>query len=162
MLIYTKTGDDGTTTCGRKKRLLKSEPQLETIGTIDELSAFIGYGLCKVQNHNDKKLLTEIQKDLYFIMSGLANCKTDSNWKSNIKKFEQYIDREQKKLPKLHAFLLPQGKEVSCIFHITRTICRRAERMLVKLNRQKNSQIIIYLNRLSDLFFIMARKYNNY
>jgi cob(I)alamin adenosyltransferase len=171
MKIYTRTGDTGTTTLFGGKRVSKSDIQIESYGTIDELTSFIGLLITKTNKDEDKKLLTNIQKDLHDIMAILSGAKINLTLGERVKKFEQKIDSIQSKLPELHGFILPQGTEIACFFHIARTICRRAERNTIgyfkKLkieNSMKNEncklKIYQYLNRLSDLLFAMARSYN--
>lgn len=167
MPIYTKTGDGGTTSVYGGKRILKSDLQVEACGSVDELSSFIGVLIAKIKNKGDKIFLTEIQKDLYQIMALLSGAKI-KNFKvgERVKKIEQKIDLISSKLPKLSQFILPQGTETSALFQVVRTVCRRAERRVVKLsklptsNLQHPTSIITYLNRLSDLFFVLARFYN--
>jgi cob(I)alamin adenosyltransferase len=189
MSIYTKTGDKGTTSLTNDKRVLKSDPIIEAGGSLDELNSFIGLVIVKAKEKGIKKLLTNIQKDMSQIMTILAGKNIILQGLENaVNNFEQIIDNYQTKLPKLDRFILPQGTELSCYFHILRTICRRTERNIVKLKyREKYSfeqahrspaqlgdlrraqkdvferylfTIIQYLNRLSDLFFILSRWYN--
>lgn len=158
MKIYTKTGDDGTTSLFGGKRLAKSDPLVTAYGTVDELTSFIGLLIEKVFS-SDKQFLTGVQNDLYVIMSLLSGSPVENNLlEQKIKKIEERIDEMEKKLPRLTLFILPQGSESSAFAHVTRTICRRAEREVVKANCL--SIIIRYLNRLSDFFFVLARSYN--
>jgi cob(I)alamin adenosyltransferase len=165
-MLYTRTGDDGTTSLFGGKRILKSDPRIEACGTIDELFSFLGLTTTQLIQSSDKKLVTEIQKDLYQIMAFLSGAKVKIDFlKKKVSGFEQVIDHVQKKLPKIHSFILPQGKKLSVLFHICRTICRRAERRVVMCfnngtMKPYSKEILVYLNRLSDLFFILARKYN--
>ena len=150
MPIYTRTGDKGETSLYGGKRISKADCQVETYGSIDELTSFIGLLVSKVKKSNDKELLINIQKDLYQIMSFLSG----------------------EKLPKLNKFILPGGNEISSLFHVVRVLCRKAERRNIDFFNQpfdfaqdkstiNNQQLTIikYLNRLSDLFFTLARKY---
>lgn len=168
MSIYTKTGDRGETSLFGGVRVLKSNIQIEAYGSVDELDSFIGLVLTKVDNADDKVFLTKIQRNLYRIMNVLANGKKEVIiTKNEVSKIEKKIDVFDKKLPTLTRFILQQGGEMSCWFHVLRTVCRRAERRVVSFvlseNKQKKEyQIIVkYLNRLSDLFFMMARQYNS-
>ncbi len=165
MPIYTKTGDRGETSLFGGKRVAKSDLQVEAYGSVDELTSFIGLVIAKTVDPKQKAYLTSIQKDLYVIMSVLAgdtNKKTVSEKKIN--DFERLIDKIGVKLPALHGFILPQGSEISAWFQILRVICRRAERKVVlfsvKIENLNLKIIIKYLNRLSDLFFVLARYYN--
>ncbi len=166
MPVYTKTGDGGITSLYGGKRVSKANPQVEAYGQADELSSFIGLLIAKIKNTDHKKFLTEIQKDLYLIMSFLAGAEVKiDNLSERVKKIEKEIDLLEKKLPKLNRFILPQGTEIACLFHITRSVCRRTERTLVRyLEKEKvtsyKSQVTSYLNRLSDLLFLLARFYN--
>lgn len=158
MSIYTRTGDSGTTSLYGGKRISKADCQIETYGLIDELTSFIGLVVTKIKNKNDIRLLINIQKDLYQIMGYLSGAKTDLFFLENkVLTFEKIIDEIEEKLPKLNKFILPRGTEVSSWFHVLRTICRRVERNMVKF--KSNILIVKYLNRLSDLLFIMARNY---
>lgn len=168
MPIYTKTGDRGETGIFGGKRLPKSDLQIDTYGTIDELTSFLGMTILKIKDQSTKDILTHIQRDLYQIMGVLAGADTSLTLLSpQISTFEKKIDEMDEKLPSLNRFILPGGTEEAAWFHIVRTICRNAERKVVELVRTKewNNQsahiIIQYLNRLSDLFFTFARWYNN-
>lgn len=167
MPIYTKTGDRGETSLFGGKRLSKADIQIEAYGTVDELTSFLGMIIVKIESSEDKDFLTHIQKDLYTIMGVLAGANSPiESLSERITLFEHKIDEIEKKLPKLHRFILPGGTETSAWFHIARTVCRRAERNIVSLQSTKkiDTQIIIiciqYLNRLSDLLFTYARWYN--
>ncbi len=159
MPIYTKTGDKGTTSLYGGKRVSKSDSQIEAYGSIDELSSFTGLVETKVKNKLDKKFLTDLQKDFYKIMASLSGAKIDLDFlEERIIGFEKTINAIDKKLPRLTRFIIPGGTETASWFHILRVICRRAERKVIK-HSQKKLQIIKYLNRLSDTFFVIARKY---
>lgn len=159
MSIYTRTGDAGTTGLYGGKRILKSDLQVEAYGSIDELTSFIGLVIVKIKNKKDKLFLISLQKDLHQIMASLSGAKTDLEFlfEKKVLSFENKIDELEKKLPKLTKFILPGGTEISSWFHILRVICRRAERNVVRFNN--NIIIVKYLNRLSDLLFVMARTY---
>ena len=168
MSIYTRTGDFGTTGLFGGKRISKADCQIETYGSIDELTSYIGLVVVKLKNKQDNQLLINIQKDLYKIMSFLSGAKTDLLFlEDRVLIFEKTIDEIERKLPKLNKFIIPGGNEASALFHILRVSCRRAERIFVEYFnnpstslRTSNQLIIIkYLNRLSDLFFDLARKY---
>jgi len=166
MPIYTKTGDNGITSLYGGKRILKSDVRIRAYGSIDELSSFIGLTLLRLDKSPDQALLITIQKNLYQIMAFLSGSKVRLN---NVDKqtavFEKIIDQIDNQLPQLNHFVLPGGTELSGWLHILRTVCRRAERGVVKLTRDKTSGftvpalIIRYFNRLSDLFYVLARKY---
>ena len=162
MPIYTRTGDDGTTSTYGGVRKSKSAPLFYAIGAIDELTSFIGLVVGKLNNKKDKLFLSKIQKNLYLIMASLSGSKKDLNFlKLEVEIIEKKIDKLTLTLPQLNKFILPQGTETSSWFHILRTVCRRAERNVVKLKIVNGKlKIFEYLNRLSDLFFVMARFYN--
>lgn len=160
MAIYTKTGDKGETGLFGGKRVSKSDPTINACGTIDELESFIGLVFSKIDDTDDKQLLTDIQTNLYKIMGFLAGARLgDMVTENDVVKLEKYIDKIQERVPKLTRFILPQGTELSSWFHVLRAISRRAERAIVALDVQEEV-ILHYINRLSDLFFMLARQYN--
>jgi len=169
MSITTKTGDLGETSIFGGKRVKKFDSQIEALGQVDELSALLGLVTNYLKKKQEINLFLEIQKKLYQINSLLSEAKIKE--KENIeeldqhlKKIEQEIEFLSKKLPKLNRFILPSGGLTSSFLHYLRTVCRRVERRVVfflyQKKWQKEYQIIIqYLNRLSDLFFLLSRKY---
>jgi cob(I)alamin adenosyltransferase len=163
-MLYTKTGDGGTTSNYVGERLSKADWQIEACGDLDELNSFIGLVISnKKLKKNHIMLLKLIQKDLYLIMAHLSRAKTNlDSLNQQIIEFEKEINIQEKKLPPIKNFILPQGKTLSCLFQILRTVCRRAERSVVRYYQKKQHNVFIlkYLNRLSDLFFILARCYN--
>lgn len=160
MAIYTKTGDKGETGLAGGGRVSKSDPRVEAYGEADELSAFLGLLLLKALDKGDRELMTGVQKDLHWVMASLAGAKVDLGFlEERTRAFEEAIDREDKALAPLHHFILPQGTPEAVAAHLCRTVCRRAERAIVRYDRGRTG-IIKYLNRLSDLLFTIARKYN--
>lgn len=160
MSIYTKTGDKGETSLFGKTRVSKSDPTINACGTIDELESFIGLVISKLEKKEDKELLTDIQTNLYKIMGYVVGArKGDMVTSTDVLVLEKRIDEIQDRIPKLTRFILPQGTEVSAWFHVLRAVTRRAERAIVALNID-NDVILQYINRLSDLFFMLARQYN--
>jgi len=170
--IYTKKGDCGKTHLFGGKEVFKFNSLVEGCGTIDELSSIIGVSISLLGDKKDRQILSSIQKDLYYTMAFISgNKKPIVFLLQKINFVEQYIDKVFFKLPKLNGFLLAQGGVVSSQLHLTRAVCRRAERRIVSLLQEKNLQpnlnkkslliTIKYLNRLSDLFFIMARKHSS-
>lgn len=165
MPIYTRTGDKGDTGLFSGKRISKASLRIEAIGTVDELNSVIGLVISQIPNSKSQitKELIGIQKDLFGIGAALANPKSK---KTNILKrvlyFEKEIDRMTAKLPKLFNFILPGGGVAGSTLHIARTVCRRAERRIVSLSEKEKVQpeVIIYINRLSDLFLTMSRFVN--
>ena len=158
MPIYTRTGDDGTTSLFGGKRVLKCEELVDVYGSIDELNSWMG-----LINAQLKIPLSDIQSDLLTIGSTLAGGKLNLQFlASRITDMEKDIDRMDTKLPELTNFIFPGGSELASQIHITRSICRRVERQTVALSKkqQVDPVIIKYLNRLSDLLFTLARFIN--
>lgn len=170
MPIYTRTGDKGETSLFDGTRVLKSHKRVETYGTIDELNSSIGVALSEIKDTKIKikevsDELEKIQHDLFDIGSALATPHPLPviGLENRSKEFEKVIDKITKKMPKLQDFILPGGGKAGSYLHVCRTIARRAERQLVTLMQKEDidDAIVIYLNRLSDLLFTMAR-YVNY
>ena len=170
MNIYTKTGDAGTTSLFSGNRVSKSDIRIKACGDLDELSSHIGYMFSFMRDDKSKELFIGIQKDLFHIMAVISGAKPDIlEIQKQTKQFEKIIDKQTSKLTKLTKFILPTGNATSAWFHILRTVCRRAERTVVeyktgttagKSDNEIIDIIIAYLNRLSDLFFTLARVYN--
>jgi len=168
MPIYTRTGDDGTTSLYGGKRVLKCEELVDVYGSIDELNSWVGLINAKVKSPaspvgREKLFLNNIQSDLLTIGSTLAGFKKNlASLESRIKEMEKSIDTMDKELPKITNFILPGGSELGAQIHITRSICRRVERQVVVISQKENIDPVIvkYLNRLSDLFFVLARFIN--
>lgn len=169
MSIYTRTGDDGTTASFGGKRTRKDSPQIEVCGTVDELTSLLGLVLTNQIEETDRRLISQIQQDLYQIMGSVSGADLALAFiRERVVTFEHTIDSISQKVPSLNEFILPQGTLLSVYFHIARTVCRRAERRLVSyfysnksLPPAQHSKIIItYINRLSDLLFAFSRKYN--
>lgn len=158
MAIYTRTGDKGETGLFGGKRVSKASAQIEVVGTIDELTTYVGYVGLQVAGIKLQDSLVAIQKDLYRIMSVVGGANVPIAYLADrTKDFEQEIDIITSKLLKLNSFILPGGTQEASLFHILRVLTRKAERAVVLI---KSDVIIIqYLNRLSDLFFTLARKY---
>lgn len=164
--IYTKTGDKGETSLIGGKRVPKNHMRIEAYGTVDELNSFIGI----IRDHDikphHKKVLHEIQECLFITESLLALDETNSQIKlpclkeSDIELLENEIDIMNEDLPELSNFILPGGNIESSYAHVARTICRRSERIVIGMaeKTQVPEIIIRYLNRLSDYFFVLARK----
>lgn len=163
--IYTKTGDQGETSLFGGKRLAKNNLRIEAYGTIDELNSFIGLLRDGLTNAEVREELRYIQNLLFTIGSHLA---TEPGKKldipdiqeTDIRYLEVAIDKMESVLPPLKNFILPGGHPTVSFCHIARTICRRAERHLVALNKDEAVEDILmqYLNRLSDYLFVLARK----
>lgn len=170
MKIYTKTGDKGQTSLFGGQRVSKNSDRIEAYGTVDELNSFLGLAITEVHNSDIKKILIKIQHQLFILGSELATPKSDKTSKLKIqrvtpkfyKDIEKTIDHFDSQLESLKNFILPGGSNSTCLLHICRTIARRAERRVVALNDRVKvaDNIIIFLNRLSDLFFVLARYEN--
>jgi cob(I)alamin adenosyltransferase len=170
MKIYTKTGDTGETGLYGGERILKSSLRINAYGTVDELNAFIGLAITEVRDANVNKLLEKIQNQLFVVGSDLSAPDNEKSKKNKVPRVtsefyleaEIAIDNFEDKLKELKNFILPGGSKAAAHLHVCRTICRRAERLVVELKGNNNigENIIIYLNRLSDLFFVLARYEN--
>ncbi|OLB89674.1 MAG: ATP:cob(I)alamin adenosyltransferase [Thaumarchaeota archaeon 13_1_40CM_38_12] len=164
--IYTKTGDDGTTGLIGGKRIKKSNPRITAYGAIDELNAAIGIILASKLDSDIRKLLIQIQNNLFIVGADLANPDLTNNSNrvtTDMTTFlEVQIDKSENDLPSITYFILPGGNLVASQVHLARAICRRAEVKIVELSGidkiNKNCQI--YINRLSDLLFVVARTIN--
>ena len=168
MKIYTKQGDDGNTGIWGGNRIAKDDCRIDAYGTLDELSATLGMAAsCGDHSGEFVDLIRSIQHQLFGIGSELATDDPQSLPfppidKQAIRQLELEIDRVDAKLPPLKNFILPGGVTGASTLHLARTVCRRAERRVVSLSKLTNinSVIIPYLNRLSDLLFVMARATN--
>ena len=168
MPIYTRFGDKGKTALHTGKTVSKGSSRVEAYGNLDELNSFLGVVVSQIKDKKIKEELLEIQSDLFQIGASLAgpgekDHKTlGENLKKRVTEFEKEIDILTKKMPKLKNFILPGG-ETGSLLHYARTVARRAERRTVNLAEKEVvlSEILIYINRLSDLLFTFAR-YINY
>ena len=170
MKIYTKTGDKGTTSLVGGVRIDKSHTRIEAYGTLDELSSALGYLLSLLPDGVDVALLERVQHELFNIGTHLA---TDREQRpdapvppldpSNVTQLEAAIDQMQAQLPPQAHFILPGGAPAAAWAHVCRTICRRAERRVVSLSHlaEVPSHALLYLNRLSDYLFVLARFINH-
>ena len=159
--IYTRTGDDGTTSLDGQERLLKNALRIEAVGTLDELNCAIGLALSHPPIHPEVyECLCQVQNELFDLGGELHVPERIIITAEKITHLEEKLDHWNETLPPLKEFLLPRGNSKSAACHVARTVCRRAERSLVRLHRQTplaNPEILRYLNRLSDLLFIIAR-----
>ena len=167
MKIYTKTGDEGKTSLFDNARVWKSDERIMSYGAVDELNSSIGIALSLELEHEIKDILIKIQNDLFIVGSDLANPDmSDKKIRTTIEMItflEQKIDLLEPQLEPLTSFILPGGTLLASIIHLSRTISRRAETHVVALsqNEEINKDAAIYLNRLSDLMFVLARSINN-
>lgn len=166
MKIYTKTGDQGTTALFGGKRVSKDDLRIDTYGTIDELNSWIGLVRDQEVNQSRQALLVEIQDRLFTIGSILATepgntkVKIPALSEADTQLLEKEIDTLEAGLPPLRFFVLPGGHQAVSFCHLARTVCRRAERLIISLNNAEGvpSEVIRYLNRLSDYLFVLSRQ----
>jgi cob(I)alamin adenosyltransferase len=164
MKIYTKKGDKGETSLIGGKRVKKSHARLHAYGTVDELNSYVGLLNDSIEDKKISNELLDIQ-DRLFTLGSLLAATPDSKMilpsldESDIKYLETSIDTMNEELPEMRSFVLPGGHKTVSICHITRTICRRAERWTIALTEDETIDPLIpaYLNRLSDYFFVLAR-----
>ena len=168
MGIYTKFGDKGKTALFGGKTVSKGSTRVEAYGNLDELNSFLGIVISDIKDKKIEKSLVEIQNDLFEIGSSIASTATNKHkelaqyLKKRVEMFEKDIDNTTKKLPELENFILPGGSGAGSRLHFARTIARRAERRMVALAEKEKilAEVLIYLNRLSDLLFTYARFIN--
>jgi cob(I)alamin adenosyltransferase len=160
--IYTRTGDTGTTGLGDGTRVNKDSLRIDALGDVDELNAVIGLLLTEPLPENIRSTLDDIQHDLFDVgaeicIPGYEMLKTE-----RVDTLEKTLDELNEILPSLKEFILPGGSRAASYCHLARTVCRRAERALIKLNRDEPVTMVSlqYLNRLSDLLFVMCRSIN--
>jgi cob(I)alamin adenosyltransferase len=165
--IYTKTGDGGTTSLVGGTRVKKYDLRLEAYGTVDELNSAIGVIRSFPIPDDLKDILEEVQNKLFNIGARLASDEKGDAFTSqlsiaekHIEFLENKIDALEEELPELTRFILPGGDMASAYCHVARTICRRSERRILEfsVNQAVQPEIIYYMNRLSDLLFVLARK----
>lgn len=157
--IYTRTGDDGTTGLGDGSRTQKDSLRVEAYGTVDELNSAIGVLIATLDDESLSSILLDIQHDLFDLGGELCIPGTSIIGDAQIDRLENELDKLNADLPPLKDFILPGGSLPAAQAHLARTIGRRAERRVISLARQEavNEAAIRYLNRLSDLLFVLAR-----
>lgn len=158
--IYTRTGDDGTTGLGDGSRTAKDSLRVEAFGTVDELNSVIGVAVAEMEGLDELGgLLLDIQHHLFDLGGELCIPGSEMITDDHIERLEQELDRLNDALPMLKEFILPGGSRAAAQTHLARTVCRRAERRMITLARHEpvNEPAIRYLNRLSDLLFVVAR-----
>jgi cob(I)alamin adenosyltransferase len=166
--IYTKTGDRGDTSLGDGTRVAKDHPRVAAYGTVDELNAVLGLLIAQCSEVSELELLRRIQNDLFDVGADLCVPIQENETRLRVQpgqalRLEKEIDRLNAGLKPLTSFVLPAGHPAAAWCHLARTVCRRAERDVVTLMRMEavNPQVIVYLNRLSDLLFVLARAHNH-
>lgn len=168
-MVYTKTGDQGTTGLVGGTRISKTDIRLESYGTVDELNSQLGLLLTHLTDEEDRRVVYKVQNKLFTVGSYLATDqeKTKLNDASviqlaDIQELESQIDIIDEQLPPLNKFILPGGCHEAALCHVCRTVCRRAERRILTLalNVHVDGNVIAYINRLSDYLFILSRKMN--
>ncbi|MFC1810144.1 cob(I)yrinic acid a,c-diamide adenosyltransferase [Patescibacteria group bacterium] len=168
MKIYTKTGDKGKTSLCDGEKVSKSSLRVCAYGDLDELSSAIGFAIAINRARGVKKVLEKVQRDLFLMASHVATCNKDAHDVlpkfdlTKVRELEAVIDDFSEGLPKLHKFLLPGGTKAACAIHMARTVCRRAERTCVQLSEHQYlyEPVLPYLNRLSDILFVLGRVAN--
>lgn len=167
--VYTRTGDDGTTGLGGGQRVAKDSLRIEAYGTVDELNSVIGAAAATGVNETLAAALATIQNDLFHLGSDLCILEEDKARmpvpqieERHVLALESLMDRLSEELSPLENFILPGGTPGAAQLHVARTVCRRAERLLVALARQEKVGLftVKYVNRLSDALFVMARHEN--
>ncbi|HWA98153.1 MAG TPA: cob(I)yrinic acid a,c-diamide adenosyltransferase [Pirellulales bacterium] len=168
MKIYTKTGDDGMTGLYGGPRVRKDDLRIDAYGTVDELNALLGLVRTQALAAAEDRLLERIQNELFDLGAELATPDpsrygTRVLGPGHIGALEQEIDAHETALEPLKAFILPGGCEAAARLHVARTVCRRAERLLVALAAREHiaDELVVYLNRLGDLLFVLARWANH-
>jgi len=170
MKIYTKTGDTGETSLFDKTRVSKADPRVDAYGEVDELNACLGAARAAGVDADIAALVEHLQKDLFAVGARLADPTSRiaarvvkaSIADDDVARLEEAIDRLEETLPALRRFILPGGAPAGALLHLARTVCRRAERRVIALGPAAVDPIVIvYLNRLSDLIFVMARAVNH-
>ena len=167
--VYTKTGDEGTTSLIGGVKVKKTNSRIEAYGTVDELSAHLGLLASFMKDGPDKQLVFRIQRNLFTVCSYLATDKTKTQLApsytldpAEVEVLEQEIDSIVAGIPQQTAFILPGGSHEAAIAHVCRTVCRRAERRIFFLSEstELDPEVLQYMNRLSDYLFVLARKLN--
>jgi cob(I)alamin adenosyltransferase len=167
--IYTKSGDDGFTGLLGTGRVPKDDVRVDTYGTVDELNAALGVARAQGLDAHADGLVAQLQDELFIVGSAFADPAPQGPFHNaitpqHVERLESSIDRLEEELAPLTQFILPGGVLPAAQLHLARTVCRRAERLAVQLSRQPGEDVprhlMVYLNRLSDLLFVLARAVN--
>jgi cob(I)alamin adenosyltransferase len=167
--IYTRTGDAGETSLFDQSRVSKADPRVDAYGEVDELNACLGAARAAALDPDLAGIVEGIQKDLFALGARLADPSAKIAGRvtkaaitdADVERLERAIDDLERELPPLRQFILPGGCPSGALLHVARTVCRRAERRVVALGPAAGARPIVYLNRLSDLLFVMARAANH-
>ena len=168
--IYTKTGDSGETSLFDNTRVSKADARVDAYGEVDEVNACLGAARAAGVDPDTSVLIEALQKDLFALGARLADpsariaarVSKAAIGDADVQRLEQAIDRLEATLPPLRRFILPGGSAAGALLHLARTVCRRAERRVIGLGAGAvDPTLIVYLNRLSDLLFVMARAVNH-
>lgn len=160
-MVYTGRGDRGKTDLSSGERVSKSSERIAAYGTVDELNSLVG--VCRNYTDDKEGELEDIQNELHILQAELANREPEKKiTEENTEGLEELCDRYQDECPPLRSFVLAGGTESASHLHHARSVARRAERKIVKLDEQEElrEEVLAYINRLSDLFFLMARHEN--
>lgn len=161
-MVYTGRGDRGKTDLSSGERVSKASERIEAYGTVDELNSLAG--LIASKSDRKRQEIEEIQNELHILQAELANMEPDTRiTEENTQRLEHLCDKYEEKCPPLRTFVLAGGTEVASNLHQARSVARRAERKIVELDRKQEirPEVLAYINRLSDLFFLMARHENH-
>jgi cob(I)alamin adenosyltransferase len=162
--IVTRTGDAGTTGLGDGSRVAKDSARIEAIGAVDELNSCVGVVLVETLPGDIRELLTDVQHDLFDLGGELSIPGHAAMTDAHVARLEDAVERYNEDLPRLKEFILPGGTRAAALAHVARTVCRRAERAVVALAGVEKVSVSVpvrvYLNRLSDLLFVLARVLN--
>ena len=169
MKIYTRTGDSGETSLFDNSRVSKADARVDAYGEVDELNAALGVARSASLDPDIDEALVRIQRDLFAVGAQLADPsdrlapRVTKAFVSDddVARLEQLIDRLEQEVPPLTRFILAGGTPAGAVLHLARTVCRRAERRVVALTPQPDALLIRYMNRLSDLLFVVARVVNH-
>jgi len=157
--VITRTGDDGTTGIADGSRLAKNDLRIQCLGEVDELNSFIGLAASAIQLEQIRDILKHLQHDLFDLGAELSQPTRELMQAQHVDQISTQAEQLNQTLPPLQEFILPGGSTAVAQLHVARSVCRRLERSLVALNQQQviNPHSLVYLNRLSDLLFILAR-----
>ena len=169
MKLYTRTGDTGETALFDNSRVSKADPRVDAYGEVDELNAWLGLARARGLDTDLDAQLVHIQRDLFAVGAQLADpadrlaTRVSKAFltETDVTRLEALIDTLEEEVPPLTRFILAGGAESGAALHVARTVCRRAERRIVGLTPQPDPLIIRYMNRLSDLLFVLARAVNH-